>query len=62
MTVQSPVSRATAEYKRAGGVEIAVKQGGKGNDDHFLRIQFRVNDQNLVSNFRVADPACIGTP
>lgn len=27
-----------------------------------LRIQFKVNDQNLVSNLRVADPACIGTP
>lgn len=27
-----------------------------------LRIQFKANDQNLVSNLRVADPACIGTP
>ena len=27
-----------------------------------LRIQFKVNDQNLVSNLRAADPACIGTP
>lgn len=27
-----------------------------------LRIQFTVNDQHLISNLRVADPACIGTP
>jgi hypothetical protein len=27
-----------------------------------LRIDFKVDDQNVISNVRVADPACIGTP
>ena len=27
-----------------------------------LRVEFKADDQNAVSNVRVADPACIGTP
>lgn len=27
-----------------------------------LRVEFKVDDQNLISHVRVADPACIGTP
>ena len=27
-----------------------------------LRVQFKVDEQNLVSDLRVAEPACIGTP
>jgi hypothetical protein len=27
-----------------------------------LRIDFKVDDKNLVSDLRVRDPACIGTP
>lgn len=27
-----------------------------------FRVQFQATDENLVSNLRVAEPACIGTP